>query len=55
MDMIYSTSVTFWDLNVKLCSLEQGPYESLKEYYECMIDISVALKEYHGDQFQLGS
>ena len=29
MDMIYSTSVTFWDLNVKLCTLKQGPYVTL--------------------------
>ena len=52
MDMIYRTSISFWDLNAKLCGLKQGDQESPKEYYEWMVDISVALKEYHGDRFQ---
>ena len=52
MDMIYGTSVSFRDLNAKLCGLKQGAQESPKDYYERMVDISVALKEYHGDQFQ---
>ena len=54
MDMIYGTSVSFRDLNAKLCGLKQGERESPKDYYEQMVDISVALKEYHGDQFQPG-
>ena len=54
MDMIYGTSLSFQDLNAKLCGLKQGEQESLKDYYEQMVDISVALKEYHGDQFQPG-
>ena len=54
MDMIYGTSITFWDLNAKLCGLKQGPYEPPKDYYKFMVDISVALKEHHGNQFQLG-
>ena len=54
MDMIYGTSVSFWDLNAKLCGLKQGAQESPKDYYEQMVDISVALKEYHGDRFQPG-
>ena len=52
MDMIYRTSVSFRDLNAKLCRLKQGAQESPKDYYEWMVDISVALKEYHGDWFQ---
>ena len=52
MDMIYRTSVSFRDLNAKLCRLKQGAQESPKDYYERMVDISVALKEYHGDRFQ---
>ena len=47
--MIYGTSVSFRDLNAKLCGLKQGDQESPKDYYEWMVDISVALKEYHGD------
>ena len=54
MDMIYRTSISFRVLNAKLCGLKQGPQESPKDYYEHMVDISMALKEYHGDQFQLG-
>ena len=54
MDMIYRTSLSFGDLNAKLCGLKQGERESLKDYYEQMVDISVALKEYHGDRFQPG-
>ena len=51
MDMIYGTSVSFQDLNAKLCGLKQGDWESLKDYYKQTVDISVALKEYHGDRF----
>ena len=52
MDMIYRTSVSFRDLNTKLCWLKQGDRQSPKDYYEWMVDISVALKEYHRDRFQ---
>ena len=34
MDMIYGTSVSFQDLNAKLCGLKQGAQESPKDYYE---------------------
>ena len=54
MDMIYGTSTSFRVLNAKLCGLKQGPQESPKDYYEHMVDISIALKEYHGDRFQPG-
>ena len=54
MDMIYGTSVSFRDLNAKLCGLKQGEQESPKDYYERMVNISMALKEYHGDRFQPG-
>ena len=54
MDMIYGTSTLFWVLNAKLCGLKHGPRESPKDYYKRMVNISVALKEYHGDRFQPG-
>ena len=54
MDMIYRTSTSFRVLNAKLCGLKQGLQESPKDYYERMVDISVALKEYHGDRFKPG-
>ena len=34
MDMIYGTSISFRDLNAKLCGLKQGAQESPKDYYE---------------------
>ena len=46
------TSMSFWDLNAKLCGLKQVPQESPKDYYDCMVDISIGFKEYHGNRFQ---
>ena len=54
MEMIYGTAVSFWDLNAKLCGLKHCDQESPKDYYKWMVDISVALKEYHRDRFQPG-
>ena len=54
MDMSYNASVDFRDLNAWLCSLKQGAFESPKDYYDCMVDIGVALREYHQDRFQPG-
>ena len=52
--MIHGTSVLFRDLNAKLCGLKQGDRELPKDYYEWMVDISIALKENHSDHFQPG-
>ena len=54
MDMSYNASVDFRDLNAQLCSLKQGPSEAPKDYYDRMVDIGVALREYHQDRFQPG-
>ena len=54
MDSIYNVSVTFWDLNTRLCGLKQGTNEPIKVYYERMADISVKLEQYHGDRFGPG-
>ena len=54
MDMSYNASVDFRDLNAQLCGLKQSAFESPKDYYDCMVDISVALREYHQDHFQPG-
>ena len=54
MDMSYNASVDFLDLNARLCGLKQGTFESPKDYYDCMVDIGVALREYHQDRFQPG-
>ena len=54
MDMSYNASVDFQDLNAQLCGFKQGAFESPKDYYDCMVDIGVALREYHQDRFQPG-
>ena len=54
MDMSYNASMDFRDLNARLCSLKQGAFESPKDYYDRMVDIGVALREYHQDHFQPG-
>ena len=54
MDMSYNASMDFRDLNARLCSLKQGAFESPKDYYDRMVDIGVALREYHQDRFQPG-
>ena len=54
MDSIYNVSITFRDLNARMCGLKQGMNEPIKSYYERMADISVKLEQYHGDCFGLG-
>ena len=54
MDSIYNVSVTFRDLNARMCGLKQGMKEPIKTYYERMADISVKLEQYHGDRFGPG-
>ena len=54
MDMSYNASVDFRDLNAWLGGLKQGAFESPKDYYNRMVDIGVALREYHQDHFQPG-
>ena len=54
MDMSYNASVDFRDLNARLCGLKQGAFEPPKDYYDRMVDIGVALREYHQDRFQPG-
>ena len=54
MDSIYNVSVTFRDLNARMCGLKQGMNEPIKTYYERMADISFKLGQYHGDRFGPG-
>ena len=54
MDSIYNVSITFRDLNARMCGLKQGMNEPIKAYYERMADISVKLEQYHGDCFGPG-
>ena len=48
MDSICNVSVTFQDLNARMCGLKQGMTEPIKA------DISVKLEQYHGDHFRAG-
>ena len=54
MDMSYNASMDFQDLNARLCRLKQSAFEPPKDYYDRMVDIGVALREYHQDRFQPG-
>ena len=54
MDSIYNVSVTFRNLNARMCGLKQGTNELIKAYYERMADISFKLEQYHGDRFGPG-
>ena len=54
MDGIYNVSITFRDLNARMCGMKQGPHEPIKAYYERMADVSVKLEQYHGDRFGPG-
>ena len=54
MDSIYNVSVTFRDLNARMCGLKQGMNKPIKTYYERIEDISVKLEQYHGDRFGPG-
>ena len=54
MDMSYNALVDFRELNARLCGLKQGAFEPPKDYYDGMVDIGMALREYHQDHFQPG-
>ena len=54
MDGLYNASVDFRELNARLYGLRQGPFETPKDYYDRMVDISTAMEEYHQDRFQPG-
>ena len=54
MDSIYNVSLTFRDLNARMCGLKQGMNEPIKLYYKRMADISVKLEQYHRDRFGPG-
>ena len=54
MGSIYNVSVTFRDLNARMCGLKQGMNEPIKAYYKRMADISIKLEQYHGDHFGPG-
>ena len=54
LDSLYGLSMTFQLLNAALCSLQQRPMESTRAYYNCMVQITVILREHHGNHYRLG-
>ena len=54
LDSLYGVSMTFQSLNVALYGLLQKPMESARAYYNCMVQITVILRECHGNHFRHG-
>ena len=54
LDSLYGVSMTFQLLNAALCSLQQRPMESAHTYYNRMVQITVILREHHGNCYRLG-
>ena len=46
--------MTFQSLNAALCGLQQRPMESACTYYNRMAQITVILREHHGNHYRLG-
>ena len=44
----------FQSLNAALCGLQQRPMESARAYYNCMAQITVILRECHGNRYRPG-
>ena len=54
LDSLYGVSMTFKSLNAALCGLQQKPMESARTYYNHMAQITVILRECHGNRYRLG-
>ena len=54
LDSLYGVSMTFQSLNAALCGLQQRPMESARAYYNRMAQITVILRECHGNCYRLG-
>ena len=54
LDSLYGVSMTFHSLNAALCGLQQKPMEPACTYYNRMAQITVILREHHGNRFRLG-
>ena len=53
LDSLYGVSMTFQSLNAALCGLQQKPMEPARAYYNCMAQITVILRECHGNRAPL--
>ena len=54
LDSLYGVSMTFQSLNTALCGLQQRQMESTLAYYNCMAQITVILRERHGNRYRPG-
>ena len=54
LDSLYGVSMTFQLLNAALCGLQQKQMESAHAYYNRMAQITVILRECHGNHYRLG-
>ena len=54
LDSLYGVSMTFQSLNAALCDLQQRQMESAHAYYNRMVQITVILRECHGNRYRPG-
>ena len=54
LDSLYGVSMTFQSLSAALCSLQQRQMESAHAYYNRMAQITVILRECHGNRYRPG-
>ena len=54
LDCLYGVSMTFQLLNAALCGLQQKSMESARAYYNRMAQITVILRECHGNCYRPG-
>ena len=54
LDSLYGVSMTFQSLNAALCGLQQRQMESARAYYNHMVQITVILRERHGNRYRPG-
>ena len=54
LDSLYGVSMMFQSLNAALCGLQQKPMESAHTYYNHMAQITVILRECHGNHYRPG-
>ena len=54
LDSLYGVSMMFQSLNAALCGLQQRLMESARTYYNCMVQITVILRECHGNCYRPG-
>ena len=53
LDSLYGVSMMFQSLNAALYGLQQKPMESARAYYNRMVQITVILRECHGNCYRL--